>query len=207
MSMRIAMIVEGATERVLIPKLREFLRERVAAPLDMPKLQAYPQDGRIPTGERLKRLVAHLLQDRPTPADAVIALTDVYTGTPEFTDAADAKQKMRTWVGPESRFHPHVAQHDFEAWLIPFWENIQSLAGTNRGPPSPHPEAINHNRPPAHVLKEIFRAGTKGKAYVKPRDAARILRDNRLEMAAGKCPELKAFLNTLLSLCGAGTLP
>ena len=29
------------------------------------------------------------------PADAVIALTDVYTGTDDFTDAADAKAKMR----------------------------------------------------------------------------------------------------------------
>jgi hypothetical protein len=190
-----------------MPKLREFLRERIPLPLNMPKLQAYPQDGRVPTGDRLKRLVRHLLQDRPTPADAVIALTDVYTGTREFTDAADAKEKMRTWVGPEPRFYPHVAQHDFEAWLIPFWEDIQSLAGSNRGLPSLHPETINHNRPPAHLLKEIFRAGSKGKAYVKPRDAARILRDNRLEIAARICPELKAFLNTLLSLCEAEILP
>jgi hypothetical protein len=60
----------------------------------------------------------------------VIALTDVYTGTDDFLDAADAKQKMRAWVGKNDRFHPHVAQHDFEAWLLPFWTDIQSLAGT-----------------------------------------------------------------------------
>jgi hypothetical protein len=31
-------------------------------------------------------------------------LTDVYTGTSDFKDAADAKAKMRKWVGEEKRF-------------------------------------------------------------------------------------------------------
>lgn len=202
-----AIIVEGATERVLMPKLRELIRARVPESRGMPKLIPSVQDGRLPTGDKLKRLVERLLSDRPQPADAVVALTDVYTGTKEFKDGADAKQKMRNWVGPEPRFHPHVAQHDFEAWLIPFWNDIQSLAGSNRGSPNAHPETINHNKPPAHLLKEIFRAGTNGKAYVKPRDAARILRDQRLETAASSCPELKAFLNTLITLCKGDVLP
>ncbi len=34
-------------------------------------------------------------------------------------------------------------------------------------------------------------------------EAARILREQNLAMAAKECPELKAFLNTLLGLCGA----
>jgi hypothetical protein len=53
-------------------------------------------------------------------ADAVITLTDVYTGANEFKDAADAKDKMRQWVGVNDKFYPHAAQHDFEAWLLPF---------------------------------------------------------------------------------------
>ena len=83
----------------------------------MPKLDFVPHDGRIPTGGKLKRVVENLLNDRKQPAVAVIALTDVYTGTtpPEFPTAADAKQKMREWVGAEPRFYPHVALHDFEA--------------------------------------------------------------------------------------------
>jgi hypothetical protein len=173
----------------------------------MPRIQAYPQDGRLPTGDRLKRLVNHLLNDRPRPADAVIALTDVYTGTQDFKDAADAKQKMINWVGPEDRFFPHVALHDFESWLIPYWDVIQSLAGSTRSLPSRSPEIINHNKPPAYVLKEVFRTGSKGKSYVKPRDGARILRDQRLEISAASCPELKAFLNTLLRLSKGEPLP
>lgn len=201
MSIRIAILVEGATEQAFKPKLREFLEARL--PLRaMPRLDFMPCDGRLPTKENLRRRVDLLLNGRNA-ADAVIALTDVYTGTNDFTDAQDAKDKMRAWVGDEPRFHPHAAQHDFEAWLLPFWSDIQKLAGSKRAMPGAHPEQVNHNNPPAHRLKEIFITGTKGKAYVKPRDAARILRDNDLAVAAQVCPELKAFLNTILALCEA----
>jgi hypothetical protein len=139
-------------------------------------------------------------------ADAVIALTDVYTGSNDFADAVDAKAKMHQWVGPEPRFHPHVALHEFEAWLLPFWSDIRKLAGSNRQPPTTHPESVNHNKPPAQVLAEIFRTGTKGRSYSKVRDASRILRGKDLAIAAEKCPELKAFLNRILTLSGGQTL-
>ncbi|TRZ91909.1 MAG: DUF4276 family protein [Rhodocyclaceae bacterium] len=204
MSVRIAILVEGATEQAFIPKLREFLQARLASGT-MPKLDIVPCDGRVPTGEKLRRIVANLLSGKNA-ADAVIALTDVYTGTREFSNAQDAKEKMRGWVGDEPRFSPHVALHDFEAWLLPFWSDIQSLAGSARAIPGAHPEQVNHDKPPAHRLQEVFRTGSKGKAYVKPRDAARILRDNDLAVAAESCPELKAFLNTILLRCGTAAI-
>jgi hypothetical protein len=34
------------------------------------------------------------------PADAVVTLTDVYTGTRDPIDAADARAKMRDWLVP-----------------------------------------------------------------------------------------------------------
>jgi hypothetical protein len=54
-----------------------------------------PHDGHIPTGDKLKRVVENLLNNKKQPADAVIALTDVYTGStpPEFPTAEDAKKK------------------------------------------------------------------------------------------------------------------
>jgi hypothetical protein len=136
----------------------------------------------------------------------VIALTDVYTGTNDFIDAADAKRKMREWVGSNERFHPHAAQHDFEAWLLPFWAEIQELAGHTKAAPQGKPESVNHHRPPSHHIREIFRTGSSGRDYSKPRDAARILRGKDLSVAANKCPELKAFLNTILALSGAEPL-
>lgn len=207
--MRIALIIEGKTERVFLLHLRAFLQSRLAG--QMPKLDAVPYDGRIPAGEKLRRVVENLLGDRKQPADVVIALTDVYTGTQpvDFVDAADAKAKMRRWVGNNNRFHPHAAQHDFEAWLLPYWEKIKRLAKSNHACPGPDPERVNHVHPPAHRLRDVFRTGGRGQAYIKTRDADRILRGEDLLVAANVCPELKALLNTILGLCGgsAATIP
>src|SRR5437763_2066600 len=123
--MRIAILVEGKTERAFKPYLLAYLQTRLAG--KMPKLDMVPYAGRIPTGDKLKRVVENLLNDKKQPANAVIALTDVYTGStpPDFPTAEDAKKKMKQWVGAETRFYPHTALHDFEAWLLPYWEKIK----------------------------------------------------------------------------------
>jgi hypothetical protein len=41
----------------------------------------------------------------------------------------------------------------------------------------------------------------------KPRDAGRILRDNDLSVSIAQCPELKAFVNTIISICGGKVIP
>ena len=199
--MRITILVEGRTERAFKPHLVEFLQGRLAG--RMPKIDPFPYDGRIPKEHKLRKTVELLLR---TGTDAVIALTDVYTGTNDFTDAGDAKRKMRKWVGENDRFYPHAAQYDFEAWLLPFWRDIQELAGHNKGAPPGPPESVNHTHPPSHHIREIFRIGTCRDDYSKSRDAARILRGKDLSEAATQCPELKAFLNTILSLSGGELL-
>jgi hypothetical protein len=90
MSVRIAILVEGGTEKAFFPVLREFLATRLAG--RMPNLDPLPCDGRIPKDDKLRRLVANLLHGKAA-ADAVIALTDVYTGWNDFNDAEDAKVK------------------------------------------------------------------------------------------------------------------
>ncbi len=203
--MKISIIVEGKTEKAFLPYLRNFLRPQL--PEKMPRFDVYPYDGRIPTEGKLRRVVENLLQGR-NPSEHVIALTDVYTGIspPEFIDAADAKSKMRQWVGPEPRFHPHVAQHDFEAWLLPYWPTIQKLARHNQAAPAGNPENINHNNPPAYRIKDIFERGKCRDSYIKPRDAGRILRENDLQLAINQCAELKAFINTVLAVCGGSVM-
>ncbi len=198
--MRIAIVVEGQTEKAFKPYLLAYLQTQLAG--KMPKLDFVPYDGRIPKGGKLKRVVEHLLTDRKQPADAVIALTDVYTGStpPEFPTAEDAKKKMREWVGAESRFHPHVALHDFEAWLLPYWSKVKKLTGSNHKAPGSAPEKVNHVDPPAYRLAEVFRTGSKTQSYVKTRDAGRILKGEDLSVAINACPELKAFVDTIISL-------
>jgi hypothetical protein len=205
--MKIAILVEGDTERVFMPSLRKFLSQHL--PGQMPNLSVRPYDGRIPKGDKLRRVVEDLLTRRPKPADAVIALTDVYTGSADFVSASDAKAKMTQWTGNNSCFYPHVAQHDFEAWLLPYWPTIQKLARHNMVAPPAPPEQVNHNRPPAVRIKEIFERGGCRDSYVKPRDALRILKDNDndLSVAIAACPELKAFINTIIRLSGGTTLP
>jgi hypothetical protein len=100
---KIAILVEGDTEQAFKHKLVDFLRNRLGQ--KMPRLNFIPQDGRIPKEAKLKRVVENLLDDY----DAVIALTDVYTGTGDFQNAIDAKTKMRDWVGNNANFYPHTA--------------------------------------------------------------------------------------------------
>lgn len=203
---KIAIIVEGKTEKVFIPHLRKFLSDRLTG--RMPKLVPSLYDGRIPTEGKLKRRVEHELRGKNA-ADHVIALTDVYTGTnpPDFLDAADAKAKMREWVGDEPRFHPHAAQYDFEAWLLPYWSTIQTMAGHNKVAPLGQPESINHNNPPAYRIKEIFEIGKCRDSYVKTRDAGKVLSQNDLLVAINACDELKAFANTILKVSGGVEIP
>ncbi len=203
--MKITILVEGKTEDAFKPHLREFLKGRLPE-RSMPKLDFFRCDGRVHTGDKLKKTVENLLRFGKWRSDAVVALTDVYTGTKDFSDAADAKQKMREWVGHEPKFYPHAAQYDFEAWLLPYWSDIQRLAGHNRSAPSGAPEKVNHNKPPSKHISEIFEIGTCRDSYSKVRDAAAILRGKDLAVAAAQCPELKAFLNTILTLAGGDTL-
>lgn len=201
--MKIALIVEGDTEKAFLPHLRAFLKSHLSE--TMPKIDIIPYNGRIPTREKLKRTVQNLLSGR-NPSNHVVALTDVYTGSRDFLDATDAKRKMRDWVGDEPRFHPHAAQYEFETWLLPYWKSIQKLAGHNKSAPSGAPETVNHDNPPARRIREIFEIGKCRDSYVKPRDAGRILRDNDLAVAIAQCPELKAFINTIIRVSGGTTI-
>ncbi|MEB3338480.1 MAG: DUF4276 family protein [Leptolyngbyaceae bacterium] len=194
--MKIAVLVEGSTEKIFQSKLCDFLKTRLNQ--QMPKLKFIKYDGRIPKEAKLKRVVENLLDNDGYAS--VIALTDVYTGTKDFQDAADAKAQMIQWVGNNPQFYPHTALHDFEAWLLPYWGTIQNLAGHNRSAPSGSPETVNHQKPPSYRVKEIFQLGGR-QDYNKPIHGAKILKDNDLMVAIQACPELKAFVNRILSLC------
>lgn len=196
--MKIAILVEGATEVAFREKLRDFLQNRLVG--KMPQLTFIPQNGRIPKEKKLKRVVENLLSGQSA-YDAVIALTDVYTGTKDFKDAEDAKNKMMDWVDNNPQFYPHTALHDFEAWLLPYWSTIQKIAKHNRSAPSGCPETVNHNQPPAYHIKEIFHVGKVKKDYNKPIHGKKILEKEDLMIAIQACPELKAFVNQIISLC------
>jgi len=196
--LKIAILVEGRTERAFFPFLREFLAPRLWG--KMPDLNPVVYHGRIPKEAKLLRVVRTLMSGT-NPADAVIALTDVYTGTNDFTTAQDAKTKMNNWAGGTANFFPHVALHDFEAWLLPYWDRILQLAKHRQAAPGA-PETINHTNPPSRIIEEVFKRGGCRDNYSKERDAKRILSGQDLAPSINSCPELKAFVNRILGLCG-----
>lgn len=204
--MKISILIEGRTEKAFKPLLNEFLRGYLAG--SMPSLDFVPQDGGLPTNDKLKRVVENLLSGK-RPTDAVIGLTDVYTGhqPPLFVDATDAKQKLLTWVGNNPKFYPHTALHDFEAWLIPYWTKIQKLAKSNRARPGVNPETVNHSNPPAYRIKEIFEIGGCKKSYSKTIDGPRILRGENLLTSINECSEFKSFVNRIITLSGGTAIP
>ncbi len=122
MKMRITILCEGKTANSFKPCLNRFLRTKLAG--KMPRLDFSVYNGAIPTKDKLQRRVSKLLNTGVKRQDAVIALTDVY---PDFPDAAEAKKLMRQWVGKEPKFYPHVALHDFEAWLLPYWGGVSKI--------------------------------------------------------------------------------
>lgn len=180
------------------------IRARVSE--NPPRITVRVCNGRLPRENHLRRLVDNLLTTGRPPADFVIALTDVYTGTREFADAEDAMTKMRAWVGPNDRFFPHAAQYELEAWLLPYWERICKIARAEGIAPFRNPETVNHDRPPSRRLDELFRRGKRGKGYTKTVHGPKILDGQDLTVAAAACPQLKAMLNTILRLSGTEEL-
>lgn len=206
--MIIRIMVEGKTESAFMPFLRDFLKTRLSG--QMPALKPVVYNGGVPTGNDLKRDVANLFGGKK-PADHVIWLTDVYVdkqnpGKGLWRTGDDAKKLARQWVGNEPRFHPHVALHDFEAWLLPYWDRIKKHAKTNRSAPSGAPETVNHQKSPAYHINDAYMTGTEKRAYLKTKDPQAILKDQDLMVAINACPELKSFVNTILRLSGGAEI-
>ncbi|MFM7405727.1 MAG: DUF4276 family protein [Cuspidothrix sp.] len=99
-----------------------------------------------------------------------------------------------------------VAQHNFEAWLLPYWSRIQKLSEHNKSTPPGSPEQVNHGNFPAYRIKEIFELGKK-RDYNKIRDGSAILKDQDLSISINQCPELKAFIKIILKLCKGDLIP
>lgn len=203
--MKISLIVEGESEKIFLDAIRNFLKPRCLGPI--PKLNPVILNCDVPPRHELLKIVRALLLDQ---GNRVIILTDV-KGQNSFNDAQDAIAQIESRLSglPELNVQVfvHAAQYELEAWLIPFWPQIQKLAHSKRPKPSTPPERINNLKPPSKLLSEVWRTGNgNNKKYSKVLDLRRILNGQDLEHASKECPTLKSFLNRLLTLSGAPTL-
>jgi len=158
---KLTLIVEGDTEKVFVPFLRDFLKPRLAA--SMPETGHMPYNGRIPTGDDLApRGAPAEWAERSRP---VIALTDVYPARHRLTSRMQLtrSRKWRKWVGDEPGFTPMRPQYDFEAWLLPYWRrsrSSRSTTGMHLGPPGTR----QPQQSAAHRLKKLFEMVSAGTA-------------------------------------------
>ncbi len=197
--MRIVLFAEGKTERACKVVLKALI-DRAAA-----------GEGKTDVGLRIHSYNGSEILDLDTVSrDAiaalgaqdvagVIVLVDVY---PRFASADETREYYSRCVG-SPRFRAHCALHDFEAWLLPLWARIYDLSGRKPKPkqnPWPRPENVDLQKPPSYRLRELFAAH---RGYEKTLDGPRILRTaDDLCLSAAACPELRAFLNTLLEFAG-----
>jgi hypothetical protein len=192
----IVLLVEGDTEKAVKEPVKHFLDERAVAE-GRPKVALRVKATMTPSLSKLRGRIRLELSDPQV--IAVVGLINVY---PNFHSAEEAKAFLRQAAENTPRFYPHAAQYDVEAWLLPYWDAICKRLGVRQNAPGPHPEEVDLSSPPSQRLQELYRLAKPPRRYVKPIEMAAILRGKDLTVAAGRCPEFRALLNTLLTLGG-----
>lgn len=200
----IVLLVEGGTEIALKDHLKRFLDKRAAA-AGQPRgrVRLVTRQG-IVTGSvpRLRHRVR--MELRAPNVVGVVALIDAFPTFVGQDDPAAAAIAHLRQASDDARFYPHVALHDVEAWLLPYWAEICGRLGFHQARPGGAPETIDGEQPPSRRLDTLYRRANK--KYVKQTEMERILRGQDLTVAAAQCPQLRAFLNTLLTLSGLETI-
>lgn len=194
--MSIVLIMEGATETALKAHIKQFL-DRQAQRENKPKIRLIPRSEINLKPDKLRRRVA--LELKQPEVTAVVGLIDVF---PKFESASVAKKYLIDAAGDNPRFYAHAAQFDVEAWLLPYWDFICKRVKVQQSSPGKNPELVNHQQPPAYRLTALYQRAKPPRKYVKTTEMFEILNGQDLLIAANLCPELKAFLNTLLALGG-----
>ncbi|MBI1826490.1 MAG: DUF4276 family protein [Planctomycetes bacterium] len=190
--MKIVVICEGATEAALKSGLRELVQTRSISARRV-GIDTRSLDG--PTiRKKLGRVASNLLVEGDVVG--VIALSDVH---PNYRNASETKEALRHYAAEAAthpRFRAHAAQFEFEAWLLPHWDEITKSLKVNAAKPGANPEQVNGQSPPSHRLKGLYQRARR--KYDKVVDALRWLTAERLEQSAKECPQLKEFLDSLL---------
>lgn len=93
------------------------------------------------------------------------------------------------------RFRPHVFVHEMEALLLVSPKLARVLGKEARVPAYPHPERVNHNKPPSRHLADLFSKHRKD--YDKVTDGLKLSDGVRADEVARTCPYFRAFLEDL----------
>lgn len=155
----------------------------------------------VPGKERLLKQIAKRvrLAVETDGVDAVFALVDFH---PDTRPLEELKAEMGRHVDKDhrGRFHPHVAVHDLEAWILADHGPLQRRLHTAlKGWDSP--ESVDMLKPPKRHINELFLSHIRH-AYKETIDAPKLLGQADTNLIARKCPHFKAFRDDLLSVAG-----
>lgn len=202
-SRRIALFLEGETERALPPFIHKWLDPQLPegkkvgiTPVKFDGVSNYLDD--------LRTMVATYLDERR--ANFVVGLVDLY-GIPasriDLSQYGTIKEKIvaarayiRNLVAKQyrDRFRQHFAVHELEAWLLAYPEELSKEKVIQSQIKNRPPEQVNFSEPPAKFLKRILQR------YKKITVAMNLFPKVDPQVAIDKCPYLKQFMDDLLML-------
>jgi len=201
MSRRIALFVEGDTERgALTTFFKKWLDPH------------FPLDKRVGIQAVNFEGISHYLDDlgeevklhiRERRANRVFGLVDLYGLPPSRIDLSNysntdervtaARSRIMELVPAELRpcFRQHFAVHEVEAWLLAYPEKFDpKIQGVIQ---KRQPETVNLTEPPAKLLKKLMR-----NRYQKTVFAINVFSSVDPQVAIDKCPYLKLLAENLL---------
>lgn len=191
---KIVLLVEGQTEVML----REWLKVWLDAKCEQSgrpavRLEVKPFAELLSPGKLKKRIELNLQSNDVL---GVVAIIDVKCSsrTP-FEDSAAAIKFLSAGLENEPRYRAHAAQYEVEAWLLPFWDSVCKKLKQKMQAPGANPEQVDHDKPPSHHLKQLYRKADRH--YDKTRDGPAIAKGKDIEVAAAKCPNLKKLLDSI----------
>lgn len=205
--MKFILLVEGKTERDSVAAfLKRWLDPQLRQPVG---IQVVAFDGYANlVREMAKKVRMHLEGPGRGEIIAVIALLDLYGPTfypLEKTTVEEryewGKQHFENEVN-QKLFRFFFAVHEFEAWLLSqpgiFPREIEKAFPSRIA----QPERINFVQPPAKLLDQIY-SRRMNRSYKKTTYGKQLFARLDPEIAAGKCPYLKALLDEMLTLSKA----
>ncbi len=208
--MKFVLFVEGKTEQMAIPKfVKRWLDARLSARVGVKavRFNGWPEFDR-----EIKKKV-HLNLDAPSSPDAIagIGLLDLYGPTFYPPGVASADDRVRWAVDRfekevgHPRFRMFFAVHEVEAWLLSQPGVFPKEVGAAFPGKIARPETVDFDEPPARLLEKLYRSKL-GKKYKKVTYGVSLFGKLDPNVACGKCPNLRAMLDTMLDLAKSAGL-
>lgn len=200
---RIVILCEGDTEEIAI---NHFVRRQwEVAGLSEIGLDPINLDGKL---ENVAKYARRYLQDPNI--IAVFTLVDLYgMGRVQHKlddDLVQKAQNVKAWFSEKledlpaemsHRFHPHVAVHEIEAWLLADGQCLAKRLKSKAIKPDPHAETRNFEKPPSQRLKNLFKKHGRSN-YYKLKDGTPLFKDVNFDAVYASCLYFKAFYDDLI---------